>query len=171
MYQVNFSKDRQKFAAAHFTIFEDGTVERLHGHNYSVTISLLSNQLQRGLVFPFHEAKKHIQKACDNWDEYVLLPANHPWLAVGMNDSQVEAVLRTPAVEKEYSFPTEDVRVLECDNISCENLARIFAENLSQTFLDLGFPVGALEISLHESAGQSVSYSVDVNSAFLETDD
>ena len=162
MYRINFAKDRQKFAAAHFTIFNDGSVERLHGHNYRVTVGLGCDQLCQGLAFPFHQAKQQIQAACDDWDEYVLLPADHPWLDIGISDEQVEVHLDTPALSKTYSFPYEDVQVLHCDNISCENLARIFATRLADRFRAVGLPVLKLEITLSESAGQSVTVTLDL---------
>lgn len=171
MYQVKFSKDRQKFSAAHFTMFEDGTVERLHGHNYTVEVSVYSVHLQRGLVFPFHDAKRHIQSLCDDWDEYVLLPAHHPWLAVGIADGQVDVHLATPAVEKTYSFPQEDVIVLDCDNISSEHLARLFCNRLAELFRNAGFPAGAIDVTISESIGQAVTFSQTVNEAYLEDDE
>lgn len=162
MYRINFAKDRQKFAAAHFTIFNDGSVERLHGHNYHAAVTLICDHLHRGLAFPFHQAKQQIQAACDDWDEYVLLPADHPWLDIGIAEDQVDVHLDTPALSKTYSFPYEDVQVLHCDNISCENLARIFGRRLADRFRAAGLPIQSLEVTLAESAGQSVTVAIEV---------
>jgi len=162
MYRINFAKDRQKFAAAHFTIFNDGSVERLHGHNYVVAVTLTCEHLCNGLAFPFHQAKQQIQAACDDWDEYVLLPADHPWLDIGVAGDQVDVHLTTPELTKTYSFPFEDVQVLHCDNISCENLAVIFGQRLAERFRAVGLPAQSLELTLSESAGQSVTITVAV---------
>lgn len=162
MYRIEFSKDRQKFSAAHFTIFEDGTVERLHGHNYFVKVAFYCERLQRGMGFPFQDAKRQIQLICDMWDEFVLLPSEHPWLALGMDEDQVEAHLRTPGVEKHYSFPREDVIILPCDNITSEHLAHLFAERLAEQLRAVGLPTSAIEVTLSESPGQSAQYLAEV---------
>lgn len=160
-FEVCFAKERQKFAAAHFTIFEDGSVERLHGHNYHVHVRVHASQLKLGLVFPFHTVKQHINQLCDAWDEYVLLPHTCPWFTFQVDDHRVAAHLQTPAgVDKRYSFPREDVQLLECDNVSSENLALLFAAQLKaklEKVPDLTFD--AVEVSLSESLGQAVSVS------------
>jgi len=38
MFTVNLRKERNKFSSAHFTLFPDGSVEKLHGHNYFVEV-------------------------------------------------------------------------------------------------------------------------------------
>jgi 6-pyruvoyltetrahydropterin/6-carboxytetrahydropterin synthase len=159
--EVRFAKERQKFAAAHFTIFDDGTVERLHGHNYHVVVRIQSSQLELGLVFPFHTVKKHINALCDDWDEYVLMPKDCPWFAFKVEDTYVEGHLQTPAgVDKLYRFPREDVIMLDCDNVSSEHLALLFAERLKAELdqvEDLHYDQVWVEIS--ESSGQSVTAS------------
>jgi len=156
-YRVTFSKDRQKFSAAHFTIFEDGEVERLHGHNYYVVVTLSGEALSSGLVFPFHEVKPVISALCKTWDEYVLLPTRASWLAVETRGDQIEARLETPRVSKRYSFPREDVILLDCDNISSENLARLFLEMLTAGLASKELGIAQIEVSISESRGQSVT--------------
>ena len=39
-YAIRVEKENLKFSSAHFLIFEDGTAERLHGHNYRVAVEL-----------------------------------------------------------------------------------------------------------------------------------
>lgn len=157
--EVCFAKERQKFAAAHFTIFDDGTVERLHGHNYHVHVRIEASKLKLGLVFPFHTVKQHINELCDAWDEYVLLPMDCPWFKFKVDGTSIEGHLQTPAgVDKRYRFPREDVIMLPCDNVSSEHLAMLFARALKER-LDgvkgLDYEFGAVTIS--ESLGQSVT--------------
>lgn len=154
---VRFAKDRQKFAAAHFTVFPDGNVERLHGHNYVVAVGLVGDTLDMGLIFPFHLIKPEIQKFCDHWDERVLLPKQCKWLTISEAGDQLDLHLKTPRVNKHYSFPREDVVLLDIDNISCENLAKLFWRNLAQSILPLDLSLKQLEVTISESAGQSVT--------------
>ena len=158
-FKVTFFKDRQKFSAAHFTIFADGDVERLHGHNYTVSVSFHGENLKGGLLFPFHLIKPEIKRLCDNWDERVLLPGRSKWVELRQANSQVEVLLRTSKVEKFYSFPAQDVIVLECNNVSCENLAYLLGQFLTSTSRELFLPVNWIEVELSESAGQTVCWS------------
>lgn len=159
-YKVRFFKDRQKFSAAHFTIFNDGEVERLHGHNYSVDVTISSSSLDMGLMAPFHDLKAVIGQFCNLWDEYVLLPTKCPWVDILERNDQVELYLKTPKVCKFYSFPKEDVVLLDVDNISCENLTQVFGDNLCQALAALNLPIDAATITIGESSGQTVSMDV-----------
>ena len=157
-YGVHFFKDRQKFSAAHFTIFADGAVERLHGHNYTVSVRLKGSVLQKGLLFPFHKVKPLIVEQCVAWDERVLLPDQSPFVQLKITKGQCDVALKTAMAQKHYSFPEEDIRLLKCDNISCENLARLFTENLAKGVAGLKLPLEELEVTIGEGAGQTVSY-------------
>lgn len=75
MLRIQVEKERHKFSAAHFTVFEDGHAEKLHGHNYAVGVGVEGDTVQNGLLVPFDELKVMIKELCDQWDEFVLLPA------------------------------------------------------------------------------------------------
>ena len=156
-FRINFAKDRQKFSAGHFTLFPDGEVERLHGHNYRVSVSLVGPKLERGLLFPFHRVKAAVQRLCDLWDKYVLLPGSSDWVTIHPVDAQYEVIVKTPSCHKFYSFPREDVVVLDCNNISCENLTALFADRLADDLEDRSLSWTELEVAIAESPGQSAS--------------
>ncbi len=158
-FQLAFFKDRQKFAAAHFTIFPDGEVERLHGHNYRVRVQIEGHDLEAGLLLPFHEVKKQIDGLCKLWDEYVLLPTQSPWVLLEPLGSQMQVLLRTPTCQKEYSFPREDVVLLNCDNVSSEQLAQLFYRALRERLAPLQHQISRLLVTISESEGQEVSFS------------
>lgn len=154
--KVHFFKDRQKFSSAHFTIFDDGEVERLHGHNYYVEVTLEGTKLENGLLFPFHEVKPVIGELCNAWDERVLLPTKAAWVTLKEEGPGVSLALRTPQVKKDYLFPIDDVAYLDCDNISSENLAVLLLEALAERLKTVVPDLRALEVSVSESAGQEV---------------
>ena len=158
-YAVTFAKDRFKFSAAHFTLFPDGTAERLHGHNYRVRVTLRGKRLKDGLLFPFHLVKPLIDQLCEAWDERVLLPAHSAWVRLSVSGAQRDVRVDTPLVSKRYSFPEEDVVLLNCDNTSLEQLARLFANALSARLGDLNAAIEGVEVSISESRGQSVTYT------------
>ena len=157
-WRISFFKDRQKFSAAHFTLFPDGTAERLHGHNYAVEVSLEGERLAGGLLVPFHDVKEIVTALAAEWDERVLLPAAAPDVSIEVGEEQVEVRLVTPRCRKFYSFPREDVVLLECDNVSSENLARLFLDRLAERLADTTAGLTGLEVSISETAGQKVTY-------------
>jgi len=160
-FRVVFFKDRLKFSAAHFTLFADGEVERLHGHNFRVEVTLEGKQLEKGLLLPFHHVKPVVDELCAEWDERVLLPARSAWLRLEERDGQIEAHLKTPKCRKYYSLPAEDVVLLDCDNISSENLAQVFLNRLATRLESMIPRLIGLEVAISESSGQKVVVTTD----------
>ncbi len=54
MYKVKVEKGNLSFSAAHFITF-GGKCERLHGHNYAVSVILEGNLTEDRYVFDFVE--------------------------------------------------------------------------------------------------------------------
>ncbi len=156
-YKVRFYKDRQKFSAAHFTLFADGEVERLHGHNYFVEATFHGDRLDGGLLFPFHLVKPELDRLCAAWDEYVLLPSRSDRVYLEESGEQVNARIVTPKVDKRYSFPKQDTALLPVSNISSENLAALFLDRLAARLEALDIRVRAVEVTVSESKGQEVT--------------
>lgn len=151
--EIELSKDRFKFAAAHFTIFDAKRAERLHGHNYQVLCLLKFQESSQaeGLLYELKELKDILQRECEAWDEFVLLPTRSPHLDLKVSERQVEARYG----EKFYSFPREDVLLLDVQNISLEVLARTWVDNLFAEYSRLkGFL--SLRLRLQETKGQAV---------------
>jgi len=126
-----------------------------------VAVSFEGDRLERGLLCPFHLLKKEIDKLCGCWDERVLIPSGSEWVETQIKGNQCEVHLKTPMVSKFYSFPDEDVVLLTCDNLSCENLARLFSDQLALRLRDLNLVELRFEVSVAESAGQQVTYIRD----------
>ena len=62
---IDIAKEYFKFSAAHFLIFPDGSAERLHGHNYRVTVSIEAQLTRFGLVIDFQHIKPVIKALVD----------------------------------------------------------------------------------------------------------
>ena len=78
-------------------------------------------------------------------------------------DAQVDVTVSVgpPATArlKRYSLPAEDVVLLACDNITCENLARLaHARLIELTDADTLRALTDVAVTVSESTGQSVSY-------------
>jgi 6-pyruvoyltetrahydropterin/6-carboxytetrahydropterin synthase len=62
-----------KFAAAHQLRGYQGGCEKLHGHNWRVTIAVTAERLdERGLALDFHDLKKSLREALDPLDHSFL---------------------------------------------------------------------------------------------------
>eukprot|EP01059_Diplonema_ambulator_P017172 TRINITY_DN2915_c0_g1_i2.p2 TRINITY_DN2915_c0_g1~~TRINITY_DN2915_c0_g1_i2.p2 ORF type:complete len:183 (+),score=22.07 TRINITY_DN2915_c0_g1_i2:105-653(+) len=162
---IRLFKQRQRFAAAHFTIYPNGEAERLHGHNYTAEVVLHAKQqnLEDGLLVPFHVVKDSINKICDEWNERVLMPAKSRFLTIEESGTQYEIHLQTPTVTKRYSIPKEDVVLLDCDNISSENMAVVtlgaFLDRLPQSVRNV---TDKVTVTISEGPGSEASIEVEV---------
>ena len=157
-WSISIEKDYLKFSAAHFLIFPDGTAERLHGHNYKVYVDLCTDLDEYGLVLNFQEIKPLVRKLCDELDEHVLVPGQHPVLTVEPKDLHYEIRYR----ERYYLIPKEEVVVLPISNSSAENLAawfgRTLRERIHEHWHDLH--IQEMSVGVEETPGQRGVWTV-----------
>ena len=73
-FRVHVTKDYLKFSAAHFIAYP-GFRERLHGHNYRVSIALDGQLGPQGYVVDFGVVKRIARRLCERLDEHLLIPA------------------------------------------------------------------------------------------------
>ena len=126
---IAIEKDYLKLSAAHFMIFPDGSAERLHGHNYKVYVDLHTELDAHGLVVNFKEIKPLVRDLCDELDEHLLLPGEHPVLTAVRVGGEYEIRYR----ERRYVVPAEEVIVLPIGNYHIYDYA-LFWSNLRADF-------------------------------------
>lgn len=160
-FKLKIAKDRIKFSAAHFTIFSKDKAERLHGHNYYVSIEVHTETVDElGFAISMETVKQQSYALSQQLDEYVLIPENNPYLQQEINGSQVNVKWK----DKSYSFPKQDVKILPVSNITCENLALWFWQNLSTNLPQyLNSQLKYLEVSVKETYGQEASYGENLS--------
>ena len=156
-WSIRIDKEYLKFYAAHFLIFPDGSAERLHGHNYRVTVRIDARLSPHGLVLDFKQVKPVIRELVDELDEHWLVPGEHPELrVVERADEHVEVHYR----ERRYAAPRADVIVLPINNTSAENFAALLGRRLrarlAERFPDVWIRV--LEVGVEETPGQRGVY-------------
>ncbi len=161
-YRLLLGGQRYKFSCAHMTVFPDGTKERLHGHNYyiSVTLTIADGSFSR--MIPFARIKKFIKDLCEEWKEYVLLPEKNPYFKVVHNDtSSIEFLL----CGMRYVLPKQDVKLLPLDNISVEQLSIHVADLLTNKIRKLpeADNINGLRILVEETPGQGADCSRDLH--------
>ena len=117
--EIEISKEDIKFSAAHFTIFSDGSRERLHGHNYRVRLLATYDVHGDDMAINYGDLKRVLRKICARYDEYLLLPGKSRHLHLARQDNVIEAVIG----DSRFVFPADDVIVLPVENITGEALA------------------------------------------------
>ena len=156
-WSIEVQKDYLKFSAAHFLIFPDGTAERLHGHNYKVSVEVHTELNQHGLVLNFREIKPLVRDLVDGLDEHLLIPGEHPVLTWRKIDGSIEILYR----ERRYLIPEEDVIVLPITNTSAENLAGYLGRKLHGLIAERwpAVRVRKLVMGVEETPGQRGVYT------------
>lgn len=152
MWSIKLNKDRFKFSSSHFTIFNSQKAEALHGHNYYVTLEVSKSEaLENGMLIDVVTLKKELSKILEPLDEKILLPKNSKFLKLEPTGSNLEVSFSN----KKYSFPTEDVEVLNLENITMEELSKLISDQLKKTLAGFVYTV-----EVQETTGQSASYTV-----------
>lgn len=161
-YVLLLRKESFKFSCSHFTIFSATHAERLHGHNYrlSVNVALKSLDQNIGMAFDFNEIKPVIQKTCNELDEYILIAEKSPYLEI----KKVAKSIEVNFAKKNYVFPLEDVRLLPIVNVSTEELARYVSEKIVEYVKPKKLPIHSISVTVKETQGQGVSYAAVLNS-------
>ena len=154
-------KDHHKFNAAHMTVFPDGTKERLHGHNFQVSVAVdladvsLQHLLDLGLV------KAALEAQCRAWNERLLLAERCPFFqVVGREGGELTFTL----CGKRYVVPEEDVLLLPIDNVIVETLAEELCKGMVARLgqaLRPGIAL-AIEVEVTESPGQGAVHRLEL---------
>jgi len=137
-----------KFSACHFIPGHD-KCGRLHGHAYIIRLVLHGEKGERGMIMDFVVLKQVLRGIADQLDHRVLLPGNCPLIDMEVGD---EIILRTHG--KRYVFPADDVTILDVEETSAEEIARVVLE---MVLAQVKFPknVQGIEIGVDEELGQS----------------
>jgi 6-pyruvoyltetrahydropterin/6-carboxytetrahydropterin synthase len=137
-------------------IFEDGTREPLHGHNYRVMVKGETPELKGDMVFDFLDIKPVVREVCDSLDHKLLIPKDCPRLRI--DTAGKNTVITTPD-ESIFSIPSTDVLLLPIQNSSAELMAVYMAQEIRRIVLERhGFCFATLEVEVEETPGQSAVY-------------
>lgn len=155
-YSIKVYKQYFNFASSHFLIFDDGTREPLHGHNYRVMIKGEAPELKGDMVFDFLDIKPIVREVCDSLDHKLLLPKLNEHIKIHETDKNYIVV--TPD-ESEFSFPKSDVLLLDILNTSAERLAIFISQRVNELTKErFNFSFNSLEVEVEETPGQSAVY-------------
>lgn len=123
---IEIAKEYLHFSAAHFTIFSATERERLHGHNFFVAAKVKSEIGPNGLCFDYNELKDKLRTLCEQYDEYMLIPADSPYLKVSEDQQHYQVEFNKETLK----YPKSDCLLLPVLNISVEELSRFLLSEL-----------------------------------------
>lgn len=124
---LELHKEEMKFSAGHFTIFSATHRENLHGHNFTVFVALTGEVTDNGMLSDYGPLKRTIIERCHAWNETFFLPDHSPHLKLE-RDAKGNVLARFNG--EELHFLARDVTVLPVANVTLEELARVFGEEL-----------------------------------------
>lgn len=152
--RIEVFKEGMKFSAAHFTIFSATERERLHGHNFSVYAMIEAPVGDNGMCFSYVELKDRLRALCATLDEYMVLPADSPYLVI----EDAAPQWRVRFADEVLFFLKSDCRVLPIRNSTVEEYSRYLLEQLldDQKFIG-NADITEIQIKVSSGPGQSGS--------------
>jgi 6-pyruvoyltetrahydropterin/6-carboxytetrahydropterin synthase len=138
---------RIRFCAGHRLLGHGGKCESIHGHNYTVDISVSGRQTDAvGRVVDFADLKRLFKDWIDHhWD--------HGFIAFDQDQEAINGV-RSVRPHKIYLLP---------DNPTAENLARHLLEKIGPSLLKTlpGYELKVTRVAVWESADACAIVTVD----------
>ena len=144
-----------KFSAGHTTIFSATEREPLHGHMYSVYLSLTTWVEENGLTFDYRFYKKKMLELCKYLNQTFLMPQHSPYLSFREDETYYYFTFNG----KTMPFLREDVTLMPLTNITVEELSRWFVLELIKDTAELErHRIEKIVVKVFSAPGQSASH-------------
>ena len=144
-------KESHKFSAAHYTIFSSNERERLHGHNYSVSVRIVAPIGPNGFSADYNVYKSRLKALCDDLDEYLLLAGDSPHQRI----EEAGVFYRVSFAGEEMMFLRSDTQVLPISNATVEEFSHYLLQRLLQA--SEGEDLREIELCVASGPGQRAS--------------
>lgn len=136
------------FSACHF-LPGHHKCNHLHGHNYAIHLELDGEPMDNGVVYDFVVLKKAMKEAANKLDHCVLMPGQSSEVSVEEDGVAVNVQFEN----KRYSFPKEDVEILDLEVVSAEMLA-VYILNKIIADLENTANLSKIGVGVDEGKGQ-----------------
>jgi 6-pyruvoyl tetrahydropterin synthase/QueD family protein len=154
MHRVVVKKGYLSFSASHF-ISMMGKCERMHGHNYAVSVELEGDLTEDCYVFDFVLLKHTVRQICDSLDHHFLLPENSESFAVQHANGEWEIRFEN----RRYVLPDADVLPLPVDSITAERLAEYICTQLLAALSEHDTSnLASITVGVEEAPGQTAFF-------------
>ena len=157
-----------RFASAHFVAYK-GFREPLHGHNYTVSISVGGVLQENGYIVDFGLLKAAARAVCKRLNQRTLTPAKSDVLHVRKSDSAPPHLVVSCEDGSRFEFPAVDCVLLPLAHTTAEELAIfLWTEICSQGFDEATRQRGAVEwlqVGVLERPGQQARFRQSISNA------
>ncbi|MDP3561981.1 MAG: 6-carboxytetrahydropterin synthase [Legionellaceae bacterium] len=153
--EVELQKESMKFSAGHTTIFSATEREPLHGHMYTVYLSLSTWIEENGMTFDYRYYRERIHLLCKHLNQTFLMPQFSPFLTINEDDEYYYFTFN----KKKMPFLKEDITILPVTNITVEELSRWFVLELTRDHEELDrHRIERIVVKVFSAPGQSASH-------------
>lgn len=157
---LELTKPYLEFSAGHFTIFSATRREKMHGHNFNVHATILAEVQDNGMAFDYVIYKTKLLELCKKLNGFFLLPKHSPYFKI---EEQADYYYGHFNQEK-IPFPKTDVIILPIRNVTIEELATWFLEQLIQDKSSIEeHLIHGITIKVYSSPGQCASATWEKN--------
>lgn len=155
---VTVARDDLGFSAAHFLTIPGHKCERLHGHNYGVSLTVEGGvDDATGFVIDFAVLKAILRPALEAVDHRVLVPTENPAIRLDAADGYTTVWV---GGERRYLFPSAQVAALPVRDTTAERLAAYLAELVWRGLAEAGCGgITKLVVLVEESPGQHATFT------------
>ena len=154
---LHIEKEAHKFSSAHYTIFSATERERLHGHNYFVSVRIVAKMGNNGFSADYNVYKRRIKALCDKYDEYMLLPEFSPFQTLETVGDEIHATF----AGKVLKFPADETWVLPIANVPVAELSHLLLNELLATAQDPDMVEAELTVSSGSGQAGAAIWTAD----------
>ncbi|MBI5814283.1 MAG: 6-carboxytetrahydropterin synthase [Nitrospinae bacterium] len=151
--RIRIFRGGHNFSSAHFLV-DMGKCERLHGHNYTVTVEISAAAGADHTIIDFNTINPVIKKVCDSLDHRTIIAANDTRHTLNISEKEIEAKFK----DKRYVFPKEDCVLLPLVATTVERLAEYVCGRLTEELSGKLAQGGWIEVGVAEGSGQMALY-------------
>jgi len=181
-FELNVSKETFKFNAAHFVAYS-GFRERLHGHNYRVSLRLLGARTicNDGYLLDFGDMKKVVKNVCRDLNEFFLCPVLSDVMQISVIKGECGDTTSSNGDDRDrirhdtvklvcedgatFLFPLSDCAMLPIVHATTEELA-VYLWGKVLTKLDVNYlrrkGIHTMEVTCTEAPGQDALFRMEI---------
>ena|SRR3990167_1393861 len=123
-----FHAGKLKFSAGHFTIFSETQREPLHGHNYTLDVTMTAAIHEPGIISDYRLLEERLVVLCQQLNWHTLIPQGSPYLKIEADDEHYQITFN----QKSMWLLKSDVILLPLENITLETLSQWFVDQVMQ---------------------------------------
>ena len=161
MYKIRVDKQYFNFSCAHFLLFNDGSREPLHGHNYWAWVEVEGELGPAGYVLDYITFKPVFRQLCNDLDHKTIYPTRSEVLTITEDGANIRVQHKDGSV---FSTPKSDTLLLDLPNTSTELLATYLARRLYDALAERNEHrhLQAITVGVEEAPGQQGIFRYDL---------